>query len=53
MEQEKKGCSRCNKNTKGLEFTKTEKTYALIAVGIAFFAIYGIVEFVKSIISLF
>ena len=53
METEKKGCSRCGKNGGTFEFSRKEKIYAGIAVAIVFFSVYGVIEFVKDIISLF
>jgi hypothetical protein len=54
MEQEKKGCSSCNKKKSvDMEFSSREKTYAAIAVAIVFFTFYGMVALVKDIISLF
>lgn len=53
MEKDKKSCGSCNKSSRTLEFTKTEKIYAGISVVIVFFTVYGIIEFTKDIISLF
>jgi hypothetical protein len=53
MEKEKKGCSSCNKNSKGFEFGTREKIYSGIAIIIVFFTFYGMIELVKDIISLF
>lgn len=50
---EKKGCNSCGKSKRGLEFSKTEKIYGAVAVVIVFFTVYGIIELVRDIISLF
>ena len=53
MEQEKKGFSRCGKNAEGFQFTRREKIYSGIAIFIVFFTVYGVIELIKNIISIF
>lgn len=50
---EKQGCNSCGKNQKGLKFTKREKILAGVTVTIIFFTVYGIIEAIKGLISLF
>ena len=58
--QESKGCSKCGQNKKDEKTCKTCKKnfnkflpYMILSVGLFGFAIYGIVVFIKDMISLF
>lgn len=51
--EEKKSCSSCKNKREGFVLSKQEKNYVYASIGIIFFTVYGIIQLVKDIISLF